>query len=97
MSREQSDAEYKSHFKSKGMRHTPWRTRPKKETKVLTGYDSDSAISSVIVDDESPQSSKQGTGNMARQEKTPIESMMEMLITMMEDDRKREERREEKR
>ena len=75
------------------------------ERKVYTGYDSDSAISSVIVDEvvanqcyltdiENTHGRKQGTGNMARQDKTPMESMMDMFLKMREDDLTKEDKRE---
>ena len=73
------------------MRRTPCRTRHREERKVYTGYDSDSDISSIIVDKvvanqcylidvENTHNCKQGTGNMARQDKTPMESMMDMFL-----------------
>ena len=63
------------------MRRTPCRTRHREERKVYTGYDSDGAINSIIVDEveanqcylpdvENTHSRKQGTGNMSRQDKT---------------------------
>ena len=108
MSREQSDAEYKPHFKAKGTRHTHCRTRHREERKQYTGYDSNSAISSTIVDEveanqcylpdvENTHSRKQGTGNMARQDKTPMDSMMEMFLKMREDDLTKKDKRERER
>ena len=89
----------------KGTRHTPCRTRLREDKQVYTGYDRDSAISSVVgvsedrvqlyvTDDTVDRTERHGKESMAKQEATQMESMLEMFLKMKDDDRKREERRE---
>ena len=106
MSRDTRDTDYKpSGRQFKEMRHTPCRTRLREDKRVYTGYDSDSAISSIVgvsedrvqlyvTDDTEDRTERHGKESMAKQGATQMESMLEMFLKMRNDDRKREERRE---
>ena len=115
MSKRQSDEDYKPNKLPKGTRCTPCRTRTREDTNAYIGYDSDSAISSIVVsevgaskyylqEESTTHVRKYDSGKMAKQDKSPLDNMMELLIKMREDDRKdrkewreREQEREEKR
>ena len=108
MSKEQKDVEYKPNNKfSKGKRHTPCRTRQTHSRHVYTGSDSDSGLSGFVGENDTTvlylhdetitHTRRYSKENMARQEKTQMESIMEMFLKMSEDDNIIEDRREQER
>ena len=88
----------------KGTRHTPCRNRLREDKHVYTGYDSDSAISSIVgvskdrvklnvTDDTVDRTERHGNECMAKQGATQMANMLEMFLKIRDDDRKRKERK----
>ena len=103
MSKEQRDTDYRPHFKPKTTIRTPCRTRKTLLRREFEGYKSDSGVSTfvnvgsperyLVAQQRKPSQDK--VEEMAKQDQSQMEVMMQKFIKMREDDSKRElERRE---